>query len=241
MSPLFHNRRLLRRLATRGLVVLAAIALTGTLAAALQVRRVRVTGTHRFPARAIEAVLQTALGTPTFAARAGGLRARVCAVPWVADATVRISLDGVVSCTVVERTPVAVAVDGTSRALLDAEGHVLAPADPGAALLELDGFAAHPEERAAVLGAVPSLERAWNGTLRRIGRLGPRGVALDFVGNPFPVLADPTDAPGLAAARQVLQAWLAAGQPAPLRLDARVRGRIALAPAPPAAPAEGSK
>ena len=239
MSGLFRDRRFLRRVAARALVVLAGVVLTATLAAALQVRRVRVTGTHRFPARAIEAVLRSALGTPTIAARASELRAMVRAVPWVADASVRISLDGVVSCAVSERVPVAGAVDGTARELLDREGHVLAPAEQGVALLELDGFGAHPEQRAAVLATVGTLERAWNATLRRIERLGPHGVALDFAEFPFPVLADPTDPQALAAARTVLQAWLAAGQPAPVRLDARVAGRVALAPAPP--PAEGSR
>ena len=239
MSTFLRTRRLLPRIATRTLLVLGVIAVTATLAAALQVRRVRVTGTHRFPASEIEAVLDTALGTPTIAARAGELRARVCAVPWVADATVRISLDGVVSCTVVERTPVALAVDGGTRELLDAEGRVLGPARNDSLPLELDGFAPHPEERAVVLAIVPTLQGSWGDTLRRVERLGPRGVALQFAATPFPVLADPDDPRALAAARRVLEAWRTAGEPPPLRLDARVAGRVALAPAP--APQEGSR
>ncbi len=238
MRALFRDRRRVRRLATRNLVALAVIALTATLAAALQVRELRVTGAHRFPARDIENVLRAALGTPTIAARANALRASVCSVPWVADAAVRISLDGVVSCRVVERTPVAVAVDGSVRWLLDDEGRMLAVATPGVALLELDGFANHPEERAGILATAGALERRWNGTLVRVERVGPRSVALRFTGTPFPVLADPGEPQVLTTARQVLDAWLASGQPSPLRLDARVPGRVALAPAPP--PAEGA-
>jgi hypothetical protein len=230
MRAFFHTRRSLPRLATRIFVALAAIVLTATLAAALQVRQVRITGTHRFSAHDVEAVLQTALGTPTIAARARELRARVCALPWVAAASVRISLDGVVSCAVVERTPVALAVDGTRRELVDREGRILAPAGDGSGLLELDGFAAHPDERAVALEVVGDLQRCWGGTLRRVERLSPRGVVLQFADTPFPVLADPDDPQALVAARQVLHAWLAAGQPMPLRLDARVAGRVALAP-----------
>jgi hypothetical protein len=238
VSPALRHRRLLTRLAARALPVLAVAALTATLAAALQVRRVRVTGTHRFPARTIETLLQAAIGTPTVAARADELRARVCAVPWVADATVRVSLDGVVSCRVVERVPVAVAVDGSSRVLVDAEGRLLAPAQGPTDLLEIDGFAAHPEEREAILTAASDLQRSWTGTLHRVERLGPDSVSLEFAGTPFPVLADPADPQALAAGRQVLDAWLAAGQPPPVRLDARVPGRVALAPAPDAAEEE---
>jgi cell division septal protein FtsQ len=232
MRAFFHNRRSLPRLAARVLVVVAAIVLTATLAAALQVRHVRITGTHRFPAHDVETVLQTALGTPTIAARASELRARVCALPWVADASVRISLDGVVSCTVVERTPVALGVDGARRELLDREGRILAPAEDGSALLELDGFAAHPEERAALLAVAGDLQRFWGSTLQRVVLLGPRGVALHFADTPFPVLTDPNDPHALVPARQVLHAWRAAGEPMPLRLDARVVGRVALAPQP---------
>ncbi len=234
MSAPFRDRRRMRRLAGRALVVLAAVALTATLAGALQVREVRVTGARRFPSRDVENVLRTALGTPTIAARASALRASACAVSWVADATVRISLDGVVTCAVVERTPVAVAVDGGARRLVDGEGRVLAPAPAGVPLLELDGFGAHPAERAAILAVAGRFERSWNGTLRRVERLASRSVALEFAGSAFPILADPICPEGLAVAHRVLDGWLASGRAAPLRIDARLPWRIALTPAPPA-------
>lgn len=231
MSGIVRHRRLLRRLGTRALPGLFVLAVTATLAAALQVRQVRVTGAHRFPAREVVTVLRSALGTPTIAARASELRDSVRALPWVADATVRISLDGLVSCTIVERTPVAVAVDPGVRQLLDAEGHLLAPAGAGEDLLELDGFAAYPEERAAVLAAATQLERCWNDRLQRIGRVGPHDIALGFAGTPFPILADPESPLSLVPARKVLDAWLASRRSVPLRVDARVPGRVAVLPA----------
>jgi cell division septal protein FtsQ len=231
MSGIVRHRRLLRRLATRALPALLVLALTATLAVALQIRQVRVTGTHRFPAREAETVLRSALGTPTIAARASELRASVRALPWVADATVRISLDGLVSCAIVERTPVAIAVDPGVRQLLDGEGRLLAPAGAGGNLLELDGFAAYPEERAAVLAAATQLERCWNDRLQRIERVGPHDIALGFAGTPFPVLADPESPQSLVPARRVLDAWLASRRSAPLRVDARVPGRVAVLPA----------
>jgi len=232
MSGIVRHRRLWRRLAARALPVFLVLAVTATLVTALQVREVRVTGVHHFTAREVETVLRSALGTPTVAARASELRSSVRALPWVADATVRVSLDGVVTCAVVERVPVAVAVDQGVPRLLDGEGRLLAPAESGTTLLELDGFAAHPEERAAVLAAATQLERCWNDRLRRIDRLASHDVALGFAGTPFPVLADPDNPQALVAARKVLDSWLASRLPIPLRIDARVPGRVAVLPAP---------
>ena len=232
MSGPVRSRRSWWRLAGRVLPAIVLLGLTATLSVALQVREVRVTGTHRFPKREVEAVLQRALGTPTVAVRAGDLRASVRALPWVEDATVRVSLDGIVSCAVVERTPVAVAVDHGPPRLLDREGRLLAPAEAPTSLLELDGYAAYPEERAAVLASAEALQHCWDGRLERVERLAPHDVTLRFADTPFPVLADPGDPRVLRDARKVLTAWMRAHKPAPLRMDARVAGRIAVLPAP---------
>ena len=234
MSGPVRHRRPFRRLLGRAAIAAAALALTGTLAMALQLRQVRVLGARRFPARDIESVLRPALGSPTITARAAALRAMVRAVPWVADASVRVSLDGVVTCSVEERLPVAVALDSGTRRLVDRDGRVLGSAGEAASpLLELDGFGPYPEERQTFLGAVATLERAWGGTLERAERVAPHDVALHFRGADLPVLADPERPEALAVARRVLAAWTA-GQPAPLRLDARVAGRVAVLPATPA-------
>ena len=232
MSGPVRHRRPWRRVLTRALQVGAVLAVTAALAGALQVREVRVSGARRFPARDVETVLRAALGTPTVAARAGALRATVLAVPWVADASVQVSLDGVVTCSVTEREPAAVLLDAGVRRLADREGRILGPAPDGGSLLELDGFAPFPDESAALLAAVPELERIWGARLERAERVGPSDVALHVAGTDLPVLADPTKPAGLAAARRVLTAWTAT-RPAPVRLDARVSGLVAVLPAPP--------
>jgi hypothetical protein len=201
------------------------------LAAALQVREVRVLGAHRFNSRDVEAVLRSALGSPTIATRAGALRDRVRAVPWVADATVRVSLDGVVTCAVLEREPVAVAVDSGVFRLVDREGRLLASVSSTPGLLRLDGFAPFPEERSAFLAARSDLERAWGAGIEVAQRLGPHDVALQFAGTSPAILADPGRSAELIAARRVLAAW-SAKRPVPIRLDARVAGRVAVLPAP---------
>ncbi len=232
MSGPVRHRRPWRRVVTRVLQAGAVLAVTAALAAALQVREVRVSGTRRFPARDVEAVLRAALGSPTVATRAGALRSSVLAVPWVADASVQVSLDGVVTCSVTEREPAAVLQDAGVRRLVDREGRILGPAPDGGSLLELDGFTPFPEESAVLLAAVPALERTWGARLERVERVGPSDVALHFAGTDLPVLAAPTKPAGLAAARRVLTAWTAT-RPAPVRLDARVSGLVAVLPAPP--------
>jgi len=227
------RRRPWRRVLARAASLLALLAVTATLAAALQIREIRVTGTRRFPARAVEETLQGALGTPTVAARPEALRAAVRALPWIADAQVRVSLDGVVACTVVERTPVAIASDGGRTTLVDAEGRLLGPPGSQALTLTLEGFAPFPEERATLLAARAALEQAWAGPLTVARRRGPHDVELLFAGAPCPVLADPAQPANLGDARRLLPAWIADTGGPPLRLDARVAGRIAVLPAPP--------
>ena len=221
------------RLMRRGLPVALLLAATATLALALQIRDVRVSGVRRFRVQEVEAVLNSALGMPTIAARAEQLRDRVRTIPWVADATVQVSLDGLVSCAVVERTPVALSCEAGSCTKVDAEGRILGPADRDLPALRLEGFTAHPEERAAVLGAVAEFELRWHSGIERVERLGPHDVALHFRDTPLTVLADPRTPDALVNARAVLGAWLARTGRAPVRLDVRVPGRVAVLPATP--------
>jgi hypothetical protein len=239
MSGLVRRRRPWPRLVGRLLALVGLLALTGTLAMALQVREVRVSGTHRFNGREVERVLRSALGTPTLAARPEALRAAVRALPWVDDANVHISLDGIVQCAVNERTPAALAEDGADRVLLDASGRVLGPAEGGEMPIVLAGFAPFAEERAVLLAAVADLEQHWGGRLERAQRLGPHDVRLFFAGAPCALLADPLHPGRLADARRVLVAWQAGYDAAPQQLDARVAGRVGALPAvPPPSAAE---
>lgn len=222
------------RLIRRDAPVALLLAATATLALALQIREVRVSGVRRFRVQEVEAVLNSALGMPTIAARAEKLRDRVRAIAWVADATVQVSLDGLVTCALVERTPVALSCEAGSCTKVDGEGRILGPAQGDLPALTLEGFAAHPEERAAVLGAVAEFELRWHSGLDRVERLGPHDVALHFRDTPLTVLVDPRTPDALVNARAVLGAWLARTGRAPVRLDVRVPGRVAVLPETPA-------
>lgn len=231
MSGIVRHRRPWRRVAVVVAVLAAAVGLTATLAAALQVRQVRVEGPSRFPAAEVERALQYALGSTTLTVRAADLRAIVSELPWVDDASVRVTLDGTVHCVVRERQPVAVARDGAHARLADRQGHLLGEARGTLPELEVSGFAPFPEERATVLGAVEEIERAWGARVRVAERVGPADVALAFDGAPCTVLVDPSRPSQVSLARRVLEAWQRDGQPAPRRLDARVDGRVAVLPA----------
>jgi cell division septal protein FtsQ len=231
VNALAVRRRPRWRIALRVVPLLALLALTATLAGALQVHDIRVTGTRRFPASDVVRALRSALGTPTVAARPEALRQLVRTLPWVEDAQVKISLDGIVSCTVCERVPVAVAVDGGHRTLVDATGTLLAPATPGAAALELEGFGPYPDGRRTVLAQVPTWEHLWGARLLRVVRVGPRDVELAFADAHSTILTDPADPRQLTTARRVLAAWLADHRPEPERIDVRLGTRVAVTPA----------
>ena len=236
MSGFVPHRRRWRRPAVRLTLGIAVVALTATLAAGLQVRAIRVAGVSRFRAAEVEAALSFAVGTPTMALRADTLRDAARAIPWVADAKVQISIDGVVSCDVVERQPVAMAVDGTIRLMVDGEGRLLGALAGEVPALELCGFAADSEGRASVLRAAPGAEKQWGASLVRAERVGPRDVLLVFADTACGALVDPSQPDGVALARRVLVAWTAETKSVPQRIDVRVPGRVAVLPAPPPVP-----
>ncbi|MEP0775728.1 MAG: hypothetical protein HRF46_15380 [Acidobacteriota bacterium] len=234
MSGLIRRRPRWHSLIPRLALVVGAVVLTGSIAAALQVRRVHVEGVGAPIRTRVEEVLAAAVGSPTLTVRAEELRAAVLhQVPWVADAAVSVSLDGVVHCAVTLRRPMALLVDGARFLLVDDSGRILGEAQGESPLpsLELIGFAAHPEERATLLAALPALETAWGGEVRRVERLGPRDVALQFVDGPAVVIADPSHPARLADGRAVLTAWTQRFPTAVQRLDVRAPGRVAVAPA----------
>jgi len=235
MSAPIRRRSWLRRWSAYLALAGAAAALTASIAAALQVRRVVVEGAAGAVLHQVEEILTATVGSPTLGVRAEELRAAVLReVAWVADAAVSVSLDGVVHCAVTLRRPVAVLADGQRPLIIDDGGRILGEPLPGVPLpaLELVAFAAYPDERAAVLAALPALEAAWGDRVRSVKRLGPRDVAISFAATPLTVVADPSRPAGLADGRAVLAAW-ERSSPAPVRrLDVRVPGRVAVLPAP---------
>lgn len=235
MSGLIRRRSRWRLLIPRLALAAGAAVLTGSIAAALQVRRVLVEGVSG-PVRAqVEEVLAAAVGSPTLTVRAEELRAAVLHhVSWLADAAVSVSLDGVVHCVATLRRPVAVLADSARPLLVDDSGRILGEPQGEAPLphLELIAFGPHPEERATLLAALPALEAAWGGSLRRVERLGPRDVALEFNDGPPVVIADPSHPASLTAGRDVLKAWATRFSATVERLDVRTPGRVALLPGP---------
>lgn len=231
MSAPIRRRSALRRWAAYVALAGAAAALTASIAAALQVRRVVVEGAAGAVLDQVQEVLAAAVGSPTLGVRAEELRAAVLQqVAWVEDAAVSVSLDGVVHCTVTLRQPAAVLADGTRPLLIDGTGRILGEPLPGVPLptLQLVAYGAYPEERAALLAALPAIEAAWGGPVRSVERLGPRDVAISFVGTSLQVVADPSRPADLAAGRAVLAAWERHFPAAVGRLDVRVPGRVAV-------------
>lgn len=232
MSGMVRHRRPWRRVVRVGLMLVVAAALTTTLGLAFQVRQVHVDGTRRFDPAEVEAALQPALGSTSLTLRATDLRSAVLEVPWVEEASVRVSLDGVVHCVIREREPVAVAIDGSAVSLVDRTGHLMGSPRGSLPELEIVDFAPFPEERANLLVALPAIEEAAAARVRRAARMGFCNVALTFDQVPCPILVDPTRPDQLRLARRVLEAWQRDTHAAPLRLDARVGGRVAVLPAP---------
>lgn len=229
MSGAIRRRRLWKRILVTIGVMGAVVATAGSLAASFQVREIQVTGTRRFPTAQIETILQQAVGTPTVVVRADELRAEIRRIPWVADASVRVSLDGVVTCVVSERDAVAVAVDGADPVLLDPMGRILGRIEETAGWLELTGFLGRNDELVLLLGRRDQMEASWGAPLVRAERLGQRNVRLYFA-DFATILADPARPESLADGRRVLAAWLAEGRPAPLSLDVRAPGKVAVRP-----------
>jgi hypothetical protein len=232
VSGIVRHRRRWRHVVRVGLMLVLAAVLTTTLGMAFQVRRVRVEGTRRFAPAEVEAALQPTLGSMSLTLRATDLRSAVLEVPWVDEASVRVSLDGIVHCLVRERDPVAVAVDGNVVNLVDRTGHLMGPPQGSLPDLELRDFAPFPEERANLLAALPKIEEAAAASVHQATHMGFCNVALTFHGLPCPILVDPTRPDQLRLARRVLEAWQRDTHAVPLRLDARVDGRVAVLPAP---------
>jgi cell division protein FtsQ len=92
----------------------------------LAVRRVEVTGTPHVPPAEVRRVAGIATGQHLVGLDAGAARARLLALPWVADARVRVDWGGTVRMSVTERRPVAAVAVGPARwMLVDASGRAL--------------------------------------------------------------------------------------------------------------------
>jgi cell division protein FtsQ len=121
------SRRRRRLVVAAVVVAVAAVAWGVTHSPLLAVRRVVVTGTTHVPAAAVVAASGIHDGEHLVDVDEGRARARLLALPWVADAHVDVSWQGTAHLSVTERTPVAAVVSGPHRWLLvDGKGRALA-------------------------------------------------------------------------------------------------------------------
>jgi cell division protein FtsQ len=125
-----HSTRRRRRLVVAAAVVLAAAVAWGvTHSPLLAVHRLVVKGTPHVPAAEIVSVSGIRDGEHLVDVDESRARARLLALPWVADAHVDVSWQGTAHLSVTERTPVAAVVSAPHRWLLvDAKGRALAGA-----------------------------------------------------------------------------------------------------------------
>jgi cell division protein FtsQ len=124
-----QGRRRLQRLAdvVAVLVVAAAFALA-VRSPLLDVDAVEIAGADRTGAEAVATATRVVPGDQLVDVDVGAVGRRVGALPWVEEVTVRRSLGGAVRIEVTERIPVALALSGGQRWLVDASGAVIAPA-----------------------------------------------------------------------------------------------------------------
>jgi cell division protein FtsQ len=122
-----QTRRRRRLLVAGAVVAVAALAWGVTHSPLLAVHRVVATGTTHVPARTVEEVAGIHEGEHLLDVDEGHARARLLALPWVADARVDVSWQGTAHLRVTERTPVAAVVAGPHLwMLVDAKGRSLA-------------------------------------------------------------------------------------------------------------------
>jgi cell division protein FtsQ len=138
-----HRRRRRWRLAILGALALVGAGWFVTRTALLDVDRLEVEGATHLDPEEVRSASGVTLGDPLLDVDEGDVRARVEALPWVADADVEVSWRGDVVARITERRPVAMMRGGDGRpVLVDAEGRVLQVAVlPDAALVAVDGIA----------------------------------------------------------------------------------------------------
>ena len=116
-----------------GLLVLGASGYAATRSSLLDVDHITVEGAGiRVTERTVIDAASIDLGQPLLDVDLDAVDGRLTALPWVADATVRREWSGTIHLRILERSPVAVAVDPAGeQVLLDAVGAVLESVVPG--------------------------------------------------------------------------------------------------------------
>ena len=220
--------------------------------AGLRVERIEITGLRRMDRMSVYAVALEQESRAMPLVDLAGTREKLLRYSWIADAQVSRRYPDTLLVNIVERTPAAVWQDGGQLTLIDAEGVLLEPVEPGAVpdLPLRIGPGADRQERGyqALLAVAPALR----GQVRAATWVGNRRWDLTF--RTGEVLALPEEGAGPAlrrfaslAERQRLlgRGWKRFDMRDPKRLVARkpgidakeTDGRVVADPGGPAAPA----
>lgn len=162
-----RGRRRRRRLLGLGIAVLVVLAAWGvSRSPVLDLDELTVEGAERTGAETVLDATGLRAGDQLVDVDAGAVRARVVALPWVADASVRIDWPDAVRVRVRERSPLAVVRTGESTGVLvDRDGRVLGPAT---------GLEGLPVIEGVVVGAPgTTLDGSVAGALELTGLLPP--------------------------------------------------------------------
>jgi cell division protein FtsQ len=153
---------------------LAHAALLGSADAGLSVGDVLVEGRARTPGPDVLAALRVARGTPTFAFDPAAARARLLALPWVADAHVERRLPDLIYVRLEEREPLALWQLNGRLQVIDRHGEPIPGAEPARfaalPLLVGEGAPARAQALLALVRRAPELAELMVAAVRVGGR-----------------------------------------------------------------------
>jgi len=115
------------------LAVAAVAAVVGVLTSPLfSIRAITVTGAERTDPTAIARAVGVTTGIPTISTRTGPVERALLDEPWIAEADVTVSWPGSIEIHVRERVPIVIVENTDGAYLADADGVLVAAAEPGA-------------------------------------------------------------------------------------------------------------
>jgi cell division protein FtsQ len=147
-------------------VVAIAAILAGALfvsrSSAFHARTIQVAGASHLSRAQVVAAAQVSVTTNVLWFDQDAAEARLEADPWVESADVGLSLPWTIRITIVERTPVAVALEGSRKALVAGDGTVLGPATRTGSLPRIklptapvfEGLSTSPAPAARAIGSL---------------------------------------------------------------------------------------
>jgi cell division protein FtsQ len=165
------------------LVLVGGLAWVLLVSSLFDARSVQVIGVHELPADVVRTVAAVPLGTPMLRLDTRAIEARVAALPRIASAQVRCSVDGTVEIAVTERTPVAVVRRGSGVRLIDATGTDYANvpnAPPGLPELQVPEVGPRDARTAAALRVLTALPGWLRVQVRSITATSPADVVLQL-------------------------------------------------------------